>query len=157
MKQGKVVLASAVVALVALLAGALWWVAQVAPESPLTVDNPRVRMVPGGGPMAGYMEIGNHGDSPIRLVAADSPAFGNVMIHRTVVRDGQARMEHQRDGVQIQPGDSAVFKPRDLHLMLMQPQTELEVGDTVDVVLTFEGIEPADWPIAFTVVPVTSQ
>jgi len=150
-------LASAIVALVALLAGALWWVARVAPESPITVDNARVRMVPGGGPQAGYMEIGNHGDSPIRLVAADSPAFGNVMIHRTVVRDGQARMEHQRRGVEIQPGGSAVFKPRDLHLMLMQPRSELEIGDTVEIALTFEGIEPADWPIAFTVVPVTSQ
>ena len=150
-------LASGIVALVALLAGALWWVTQVAPGEPLTVDNPRVRLVPGGGPMAGYMEISNHTDASIRLVAADSPAFGNVMIHRTVVRDGQARMEHQRGGVEIQPGGSAVFKPRDLHLMLMQPQTELEIGDTVDVVLTFEGIAPNEWPIAFTVVPVTSQ
>jgi len=150
-------LASAIVALVALLAGALWWVGQVAPQAPIAVDNARVRLVPGGGPMAGYMEISNHGDAPIRLVAAASPAFGNVMIHRSVVRDGQARMEHQRDGVQVRPGGLAVFKPRDLHLMLMQPQAELEVGDTVDVVLTFDGIEPAEWPIAFTVVPVTSQ
>jgi len=150
-------LASTIVALVALLAGALWWVAQVAPGAPLTVDNARVRMVPGGGPMAGYMEIRNHTDSPIRLVAADSPAFGNVMIHRTVVRDGQARMEHQRDGVEIQPGGSAIFKPRDLHLMLMQPRAELAVGDQVEIVLAFEGVEPVEWPITFTVVPVTAQ
>lgn len=151
------VLASAVIALVALLAGAVWWVAQVAPESPLTVENARIRMVPGGGPMAGYMEIGNHTDAPIRLVAVESPAFGNVTIHRTRVRDGQARMEHQRDGVEIQPGGSAVFEPRDLHLMMMQPQAGLEVGDQVEVVLTFEGIEPAEWSTAYTVVPVTSS
>lgn len=150
-------LASAIVALVGLLAGALWWVSQVAPESPIEVGNARVRLVPGGGPMAGYMEIGNHTDAPIRLVAAESAAFGNVMIHRTVVRDGQARMEHQAGGVEIQPGGSAVFKPRDLHLMLMQPQVELEVGDQVEVVLRFEGADPAEWPVLFTVVPVTSQ
>ena len=53
-------LASAIVALVVLLAGALWWVGQVAPESPIEVGNARVRLVPGGGPMAGYMEIRNH-------------------------------------------------------------------------------------------------
>lgn len=150
-------LASAIVALVALLAGALWWVGQVAPQSPIEVGNARVRLVPGGGPMAGYMEIRNHSDNVIRLVGAGSPAFGNVMIHRTIVREGQARMEHQTDGVQIVPGDSAVFKPRDLHLMLMQPKDTLEVGDQVEVVLRFEGIDPADWPVAFTVVPVTSQ
>ena len=150
-------LASAIVALVALLAGALWWVGQVAPKSPIEIENARVRLVPGGGPMAGYMEIRNHSDNVIRLVGAGSPAFGNVMIHRTIVRDGRARMEHQTDGVQIVPGDSAVFKPRDLHLMLMQPKGTLEVGDQVEVVLRFEGIAPADWPVAFTVVPVTSQ
>jgi len=150
-------LASAIVALVVLLAGALWWVAQMAPESPIEVDNARLRLVPGGGPMAGYMEIRNHSDDVIVLIRAASPAFGNVMIHRTIVRDGQARMEHQRDGVRILPGDSAVFKPRDLHLMLMQPQVALEVGDQVEVVLEFEGIDPPDWPVAFTVVPVTSQ
>ncbi|HKL54082.1 MAG TPA: copper chaperone PCu(A)C [Wenzhouxiangellaceae bacterium] len=150
-------LASAIVALVALLAGALWWVGQVAPESPIEVGNARVRLVPGGGPMAGYMEIRNHSDSVIRLVGAASPAFGNVMIHRTIVRDGRARMQHQSDGVPIVPGDSATFKPRDLHLMLMQPKGALEVGDQVEIVLRFEGIDPADWPVAFTVVPVTSQ
>lgn len=157
MKQGKVVIASGVVALVALLAGAIWWVSQVSPQSPITVDNARVRLVPGGGPMAGYMEIGNHTDAPIRLVAAESPAFGSIMIHRSVVREGQARMQHQSRGVEIQSGGSAVFKPRDLHLMLMQPQAELEVGDQVEVVLRFEGADPAEWPVSFTVVPVTSQ
>jgi len=156
-KQGTVVLASAVVALVSLLAGALWWVAEVAPEVPIQVENPRVRMIPGGGPMAGYMEIRNHTDAPIRLVGVDSEAFGNVMIHRTTVREGQARMQHQSRGVEIQPGGTAVFEPRGLHLMLMQPRVGLEVGDQVEVVLRFEGAAPPEWPIVFTVVPVTSQ
>ena len=150
-------LASAIVALVVLLAGALWWVGQVAPESPIEVGNARVRLVPGGGPMAGYMEIRNHSDDVIRLVGAVSPAFGNVMIHRTIVSDGRARMQHQADGVRIVPGDAAVFKPRDLHLMLMQPKGALEVGDQVEIVLSFEGIVPGNWPVAFTVVPVTAQ
>lgn len=150
-------LASAIVALIILLAGALWWVARMAPEIPIKVENARVRLVPGGGPMAGYMEIGNHSDAVIRLISATSPAFGNVMIHRSIVADGQARMEHQSEGVQIIPGDSAVFKPRDLHLMLMQPKGKLDVGDQVEVVLRFEGLTPTEWPVAFTIVPVTSQ
>src|SRR6056297_3800102 len=57
-------------------------------------------------PMAGYTEIRNHSDDVIRLVGAASPAFGNVMIHRTILSDGRARMQHQSDGVRIVPGDS---------------------------------------------------
>jgi copper(I)-binding protein len=55
------------------------------------------------------------------------------------------------------PGDTVEFRPRDLHLMLMRSNETLEVGDQIEVVLSFEGIAPAEWPVAFTVVPVTAQ
>lgn len=149
--------ATSIVVLVALLAGALWWVAQFAPESPLSVDNARIRMVPGGAPMAGYMVLRNRGDAAIRLVAARSQAFEAVMIHRSIVEDGRARMEHQRGGVVISPGQSVEFRPGDLHLMLMEPRAGLQVGDPVVVMLRFEGLEPAEWPVTFTIVPVTAR
>lgn len=148
---------SAILAGVVLLVGAIWWVSEMEPTEPVEVENARVRLVPGGAPMAGYMRIRNNTDDTIRLVAASSDAFGHVMIHRTVIEDGQARMAHQSEGVRIAPGDVAEFKPRDLHLMLMRPQAELGVGDTVDVVLTFEGLAPAERRESFTVVPVTAQ
>ena len=150
-------IATAIVVLVALLAGALWWTARIASESPLGVDNARIRLVPGGAPMAGYMVVRNRGDSALRLVAARSEAFETVMIHRSVVEDGRARMEHQRGGVVISPGESVEFRPGDLHLMLMRPRAALQVGDPVVVVLRFDGLEPAEWPVAFTVVPVTAR
>ena len=148
---------SAIAAVVLLLAGAVWWVMQMEPAEPLEIENARVRLVPGGAPMAGYMVLRNHSDGLIRLTAADSDAFGRVMIHRTVIEDGQARMEHQHGGVAITPGEAVDFKPRDLHLRQMQPQAELAVGDTVEVSLTFEGLTPAERRQAFTVVPVTAQ
>lgn len=148
---------SAIVAVVVLLVGAVWWVSRLAPSEPVTIENPRIRLVPGGAPMAGYMVVRNHGDGMIRLTGAASEAFGRVMIHRSVVEDGRARMEHQAGGVSIAPGETVEFKPRGLHLMLMQPAGGLEVGDSVDVALTFDGLQPAERLVAFTVVPVTAE
>jgi len=148
---------SAIGAGVLLLVGAVWWVAEMEPAEPVEIDNARIRLVPGGAPMAGYMVLRNRGDDVIRLVGASAEPFGRVMIHRTVIENGQARMEHQSGGVAVAPGEAVEFKPRDLHLMLMQPQAELGVGDTVEVVLRFEGLAPAERRVAFTVVPVTAQ
>lgn len=149
-------IASGVIALVVLLAGALLWVGQMAPHAGLGFDAPRARLTPGTGPMAGYLTIRNYGDREVVLVGARSPQFGQVMLHRTMIRDGQARMEHQ-ERVLIAPGSAVEFLPGDLHLMLMRRQTELKVGDPVEIVLQFEGIEPREWTLDLIVVPVTAQ
>jgi copper(I)-binding protein len=149
---------SGIVLVIVLLAGALWWVADMQPAEPIEIDNPRVRLVPGGAPMAGYFTLVNHTDSPVRLVSASSEAFGHVMIHRTVVSaDGSARMAHQDEGVLVGAGETVEFKPKGLHLMLMRARRELEVGEAVEIVLGFEGLEPAEHTVVFTVVPVTSS
>lgn len=146
-----------IVLVLALLAGALWWVADRTPAEPLSVENPRIRLVPGGAPMAGYFVLSNHSDVPVRLVSVRSEAFASAMIHRTVVDNGRARMQHQDSGVLLAPGETAEFKPMGLHLMLMRAQRELQIGDEVDIALGFEGVEPAERVVTFTVVPVTAS
>lgn len=150
-------LASAIVLVLVMVLGAVWWVSNRAPVEPLEVDHARLRLVPGGAPMAGYFEMRNHLDVPVRLVAARSSAFGQVMIHRTVVERDSARMEHQSGGVLVAPGETVRFEPGGLHLMLMRPQQVLEVGDSVEVVLVLEGADPAERSVRFTVIPVTSS
>ena len=140
-----------------LLAGAVWWVADMSPAEPVEIDNPRVRLVPGGVPMAGFFSIANHTDSPIRLVSVATDAFGHAMIHRTVVTGDSAGMEHQARGVLVGAGETVSFEPGGLHLMLMRARRELQVGDAVEIILRFEGIEPAEWAVTFTVVPVTAS
>lgn len=149
-------MASGLIALVVLLAGALWWVAQMAPSGPVAIDNPRIRLTPGDGPMAGYLTIRNLRDSAIVLTGAAAPDFERVMMHQTVIRDGQSRMLH-RDRVVIAPGEQVEFRPGGLHLMLMGRKRPLSVGDQVDVALQFDGLEPGRWPVRFTVVPVATQ
>jgi len=148
---------SALAAVLVLIAGAIGWVGQMEPAEPLEIKNTRVRLVPGGAPMAGYMVVANHTGGLIRLTAAASDSFGRVMIHRSVIADGRARMEHQSRGVPVAPGEAVEFRPRGLHLMLMQPRADLAVGDTVEIVLAFDGIAPAQRRVPFTVVPVTTE
>lgn len=150
-------LASGLIALVVLLGGALWWVEHSAPDAPLTFDNPRARLVAPGVPLGGYLTIANHGERTVRLVAARSTAFDRVMIHETRMTDGRAEMRHRDDGVTIEPGERVEFAPGGLHLMLMRPTTPLNVGDSVEIILEFDGIEPHEYTLDFTVVPVTGS
>ncbi len=149
--------ASGILALVVLVAGAVWWVGGFQATDPLRFDKPRARLVPGSAPMAGYVTIGNHSDSVLRLVGARSEAFEQVLLHRTVVTDGRARMIHQKDGVVIPARSRVEFRPGDLHLMLMRRKIDLKVGDPIEIELEFEGLKPTRWPVTFTVVPVTAQ
>lgn len=103
---------------------------------------------PGMSVMAGYMELRNDSSRPQALVAASSSGFRSVMMHRTVTRDGMARMEHLSQ-IELAPGASAVFAPGGNHLMLMNPEQTLRAGDAVVIKLEFRG--GLVLPVAFEV------
>jgi len=93
---------------------------------------------PGAAMMAGYLELRNSASRPQALVAASSTGFESVMMHRTVVRDGMAGMEHLSQ-IELAPNASLVFAPGGNHLMLMNPRLALRAGDAVVVKLEFRG------------------
>ena len=105
-------------------------------QPPVSVSDARIRWLPGDLPMAGYFVITSHASGPLRLVGAASPAFGGVMVHRSVEKDGMARMVHV-DGVDLTPGQSVAFAPGGYHLMLMNRTRELNAGEEVPVTLRF--------------------
>jgi copper(I)-binding protein len=126
---------SAGIALALLLAvGAVQADQTSAPE--VSVNNARLRLLPGDLPLAGYCELTNQGSSTEQLVGASSPAFASVMLHRSVRVQGMERMEHV-DAVELAPGDTVRFAPGGLHLMLMSRTHALQVGDNVPVTLEF--------------------
>lgn len=105
----------------------------------LRIERPWSRVTPPGTPVGvGYMTIVNTADEPDRLVAAESPAAGRVQIHRSVNKDGQSSMVHQKDGVVVPPGGRIEFTPGGYHLMLMQLKQPLKEGERVPVTLRFE-------------------
>lgn len=104
----------------------------------LMVSEPWIREAPPTAKaLAGYMQLSNHTNTEKVLVSAQSEAFGMVMLHRTVMEGGMAKMVHQN--AVIIPAHGAVsFEPSGYHLMLMKPVSPLKAGDTVIISLQFQ-------------------
>lgn len=125
-----------------LLAGAMLLAWGAHAQEALQVEDAWIRAAPPGvSTTAGYMVLRNSGPATITLTGAESPDFGRLMLHRTVIEEGQARMVHQM-AIPIAPGESVAFEPGGYHIMLMQPRKRFEAGDRVSVTLRFEGHEP---------------
>ncbi len=91
---------------------------------------------PGARMLAAYMSIQNTGDQNVVLSGVDSPAFSHVMLHKSSMVDGIARMQHQ-DTLTIPAGESVSLQPGSFHLMMPAPETRLQAGDQVDFILHF--------------------
>ena len=104
----------------------------------LEVSEARLRLLPGDLPAAGYFTLTNTSEKGVTLTGADSPAFGNVMMHRSVNQDGVTRMEPVAQ-LELAAGEQVEFAPGGYHLMLMKRVRPLVVGDDVEVNLHFAG------------------
>lgn len=123
---------------VALILFATLWGGLLQAADGLMVDNAWIREAPPGATaLAGYMTLHNHGDRPRVLSDAYSDAFGNVMLHRTVMEGGMAKMVPQK-GILIPAGGSLVFEPNGYHLMLMKPERLFKAGEQVAITLEFQ-------------------
>lgn len=125
-----------------LLVSVFWFVSiQAMAGEGVMAENAWIREAPpGASALAGYLTLHNHGDKERSIVGAGSPAFGNVMLHRTEMEKGMAKMVHQKR-VNIPAGKSVTFKPNDYHLMMMKPKHALKAGDKVEVTLEFKNGE----------------
>src|SRR5713101_4051461 len=118
---------------------ALTSIAATTGEADVSVRDAWVREAPpGAAMMAGYMVLQNKTSRPQVLVAASSPSFETVMIHRTVARQGMTGMEHSPQ-VELPPNASLLFAPGGYHLMLLNPKRTLRAGDRVEIRLEFRG------------------
>lgn len=96
-----------------------------------------MRLLPGDLPAAGYFTLRNTGDNDITLVGAQSPAFGNVEMHRSVNQDGVTSMQPVPQ-IELAAGEQVGFAPQGYHLMLMERTRSLAIGEEVEVILLFE-------------------
>ena len=131
------------------LISALTLVPAASEEAGVSVSDAWVRETPPGiTMMAGYMALRNNTPRSQVLVAANSPAFETVMMHRTIVKDGMAEMVHASQ-IELTPNASLIFAPGGYHLMLMNPKRTLRAGDRVVINLEFRG--GLVLPVAFEV------
>ena len=101
--------------------------------SELVFKNSWIRPAPPSAPaMAAYASIENQGHDDVNIVDASSPLFDMVMIHKTLIKDGVASMQHM-DGLEIKAGGNAALSPMGKHIMLMRPKKTLPIGSKVPV------------------------
>uniref|UniRef100_E6PVJ4 Copper chaperone PCu(A)C n=1 Tax=mine drainage metagenome TaxID=410659 RepID=E6PVJ4_9ZZZZ len=97
-----------------------------------------IRWLPANLPAGGYVQLSNTGDKPAVLVGAESPDYGNTMLHQTVSKGGVSEMIHV-DKITIPAHGHMAFSPGGYHIMLMQPKKEVKPGDKVPITFQFEG------------------
>lgn len=104
----------------------------------LNVSDAWIRVLPGGAPAGGYFILHNGARKPVVLVSARSVAFGHVMMHKTAEEGGLSRMRPV-ERVEVPAGGKVTFAPGGFHLMLMQPNRKVTVGDRIEITLEFVG------------------
>jgi copper(I)-binding protein len=125
----------------------LAWVPAASADSHLRIEGawarPGVAAAPGQGnkmSMAGnsavYMEIHNAGPNAERLTAVASNVAGTVELHRTTMVNGMSRMSRV-NAIVVPARGKVELKPGGYHVMLIGLKRALNVGDHVDVTLTF--------------------
>jgi copper(I)-binding protein len=122
----------------------LCWIALAGPTyaapdaSALQVRDAWVRWLPAELPAGGYLTLVNSSDHPASLVAASSPDYAEVSLHRSRTVDGASRMGPVHE-IAVAAHSSLAFAAHGYHLMLLHPTKPLKPGDHVPVTLMFAG------------------
>ena len=109
----------------------------------LVAEDAYARAAPAGGVSAVYMALRNGTAVPDTLLSARTDAASRVEIHRTEVgADGLSAMTPVEGGLAVPADDTVRLEPGGLHVMLLDLQRDLGVGDTLDVEVEFAGQGP---------------
>nr|WP_246386882.1 copper chaperone PCu(A)C [Litorivivens lipolytica] len=103
---------------------------------------------------AAFFTVTNPSDEVWSLTRVHSPAAGSVEIHEHINRGGTMQMR-QLMALDIPAGESVVFAPGGLHLMLIGLTKPLREGDEVS--LQFESEKGAVVEIVFPVISVVNE
>lgn len=91
---------------------------------------------------AAFMKMHNATDAPIRLIGAQTDVARKAELHTHIMENDVAKMREIEGGVTIAPGETHIFQRGADHVMLMGLTEALEQGDTVEVTLIFENLDP---------------
>ena len=106
--------------------------------STIVVEQPWARATPRGAKTgAAYMTLVNKGASADRLIAATTPLAGKVQFHKETETNGVSHMSEMQN-VEIESGAKVVFKPGDMHMMLVGLNQPLTQGQAFRLTLQFQ-------------------
>lgn len=92
-----------------------------------SISDAWIRLMPGGGPSAGYFRLENTTGARLILEGAHCPGFGRTTLHRSIEEGGTSRMEHV-ESLPVPAGETVAFRPGGYHMMLMEPTDPPKVG-----------------------------
>jgi copper(I)-binding protein len=102
------------------------------------IETHYARAVPPGTPAsAAFMLIKNSSDDERKLVKASSPVAAVVELHTHTMKDGMMQMR-QVDSIAIPAQGQTELKPGSFHIMLIQLQQALVVGENIKVSVEFD-------------------
>ena len=114
----------------------------------ITVEQAWARASPGGARTgAAYMTLMNSGASADRLLSATTPVADQVQFHKQTEDNGVSRMREVRN-VELPPGGKIIFKPGDMHMMIIGLKQPLKEGQTFPLTLQFEKAGHIDVSVA---------
>ena len=104
----------------------------------ITVEQAWARATPGGARTgAAYMTLINSGASTDRLLSATTPVADQVQFHKETEDNGVSRMREVHN-VERSPGGKIIFKPSEMHMMIVGLKQPLTEGQTFPLTLQFE-------------------
>lgn len=104
----------------------------------LFIDHPWSRaMPPNAVTGAAYLRIENRGETPDKLLGAETAAAAYTELHEHIHQDGLMKMQ-QVQTLAIEPGQTVEFQPGGYHIMLFNLQQPLVAGEDFQMTLEFE-------------------
>jgi copper(I)-binding protein len=95
-------------------------------------------MPPGQQVTAAFLKLVNSNDRACKITGGSSPIAADLQIHEHLHSDGMMRMRPV-ESVTVEAGQSILFEPGQLHLMLFGIQAPLVSGQPQEFTLTTEG------------------
>lgn len=103
----------------------------------ITIEDGYVRMLPPSAPnTAAFMKLINPSDKEETLIKASSSYAKVVELHTHMMSEGMMKMR-EVEKIELKPNSTTHLKKGGLHIMLIDLQKKLKVGDKVDLELQF--------------------
>ncbi len=90
---------------------------------------------PGVDRLAIYGRLVNEGGVPVVLSNLELAGAARVMLHETVMDEGQMRMRHI-DPIELSPSKSLMMRPQGPHLMVIGLERSPQAGETLTIKAT---------------------
>lgn len=114
--------------------------ASTSQEGGITISDISARVTTQNG--AVFMTIKNGGSNDDALVGAKTDVAKTVELHETKMDENDVMKMSPVPNIPIPAGGSVTLKSGGLHVMLIDMQKELAVGDKINLTLTFEKAGP---------------